>query len=200
MKKEFSLEDAQKLVKLARKSIEYTMATGQKYKDDIPHNFLDKRGVFVTLEKFPSGELRGCIGFPEPVMPLWLGVIEASRSAAFSDTRFQQIDANELNEITVEISILTVPEEITVSKDGVTKLIEIGKDGLIIKKGFHSGLLLPQVGSEYNWTSEEFLEHTCEKAGVQRNAWRDEDTQVFKFQAQIFHEVKPNGKIEEEEI
>ncbi len=198
MSEKFSLEDAKKLIKLARKSIEYTMATGQKYKDDIPHKFLDKRGVFVTLEKFPSGELRGCIGFPEPVMPLWLAIIEAANSAAFLDTRFQQIDSDELDKITVEISVLTVPEEITVSKDKIAKHIEIGKDGLIIRKGFHSGLLLPQVGFEYGWTSEEFLEHTCMKSGLSRDAWREDDTKVLKFQAQIFHEVKPNGKIEEE--
>ncbi|MFH1240144.1 MAG: TIGR00296 family protein [Candidatus Diapherotrites archaeon] len=198
MSKKFSLEDAQKLVKVARKSIEYTLATGQKYKDDIPRKFLDKRGVFVTLEKFPSGELRGCIGFPEPVMPLWLGVIEAASSAAFSDTRFQQIDTHELDEITIEISVLTVPEEITVSKGRIAKHIEIGKDGLIIRKGYQSGLLLPQVGFEYNWTPEEFLQHTCQKAGLKSEAWKDDDTQIFKFQAQIFHEVKPNGEIEEE--
>ena len=198
MDEKLSLEDAQKLIKVARKSIEYTMATGQKYKDDIPHKFLDKRGVFVTLKKFPSGDLRGCIGFPGPVIPLWLGVIEAASSAAFSDTRFQQIDTNELDEITVEISVLTVPEEITVSKGRIAKKIEVGKDGLIIRKGFQSGLLLPQVGFEYNWTSEEFLQHTCMKAGLNSETWKDEDTRVFKFQAQIFHEVKPNGEIEED--
>ena len=137
------------------------------------------RGVFVTINK--QGELRGCIGFPEPVFPLGIALIKAARAAAFEDPRFEPLKEEELKDIEIEISVLTLPEKIKPDPD----LIKVGEDGLIVKKGINSGLLLPQVATEYNWSAEEFLSQTCVKAGLPRDAWKSSEIEIQKFQAQI---------------
>lgn len=200
MSEPFSLEEAKKLVKLARKSIEYTMACRGKYSEEMPKRFSQKQGVFVTIKKFPSKDLRGCIGFPEPVMPLWNAVMDAARSAAFSDPRFEQLKTAELDKITVEISVLSVPEEMKCEKEKLQENIVIGEDGLIVRNGFNSGLLLPQVAVEWQWNAKTFLEQTCAKAGLERDAWKSSETKIFKFQAQIFQEMEPRGEIREVKI
>ena len=195
----FSLEQGEKLVKLARKSISYsTLYANSMLKEAAQKEFSEERGVFTTIHSFPSMDLRGCIGFPEPVMPLWNAVIESSFSAAFNDPRFEPLRAEELSEIIIELSILSVPEEIKIEKKEVPKKISVGRDGLIVRKGFCSGLLLPQVAPEWKWNSLEFLENTCNKAGLEKNAWKEKDCRILKFQAQIFRETKPEGKITEE--
>lgn len=198
MQKEFSLADGRELIKVARKSIDYTSASGKRLSETTEKKrLLEKRGCFVTLNTFPDNELRGCVGFPYPVLPLWNAVIEGAMQAAFNDTRFSRVQANELDKILLEISILTVPEEISGGKSGLAEDIVIGEDGLIIKKGGHSGLLLPQVAREHNWSAETFLDECCRKAGVVPGSWRQKGCSVFKFQAQIFSEKEPNGEIEE---
>ena len=197
----FSVAEAGELVKLARKSISYTMTCGRVYREASPEKFACKRGIFVTLETYPEGELRGCIGFPEPVMELWQGVIEGARSAAFSDPRFPVLGSDEVDKVIVEISILTVPEEIT-GEGGTEKILEevkVGRDGLIVSRGHNSGLLLPQVAPRFKWSVEEFLEQTCVKAGLRKDAWKEPDTKIMKFRSQVFREEKPNGKVVEVE-
>ena len=178
--------DGRLLIKLARESISSYFL--QKEPDiSIVKQFSDKQGVFVTLYK--NKQLRGCIGFPEPVFPLFEAIIKSARSAAFEDPRFPPLQKEELKHIKIEISVLTVPSLIEVKKsDDYLKKIKIGKDGLIIRSSLGSGLLLPQVATEYNWDVKEFLGHLCEKAWLKQDAWKDINNQIYKFQAQIFKE------------
>lgn len=194
-----SLKQAGELITLARKAIESPMVFGKKF-NEIPSKkeFLEKRGIFVTLKTFPKNELRGCIGYPYPTMPLWNAVIKAAESAAFEDNRFEAVTFEELEKTAIEISVLTIPIEIDCSKGELPAKIEIGKDGLIIQSQYGSGLLLPQVAIEEKWNSKTFLEHLCHKAGLPPEFWKQKEAKIFKFQAQIFKETKPSGKIEEE--
>jgi hypothetical protein len=194
--KKFSLSEGKELIKIARKSINYFFASGKVMKELAPEKFSEKKGVFVTLHEFPSKELRGCIGFPHGRMPLWNAVIEASVAAAFSDPRFPALTLKEMQKIIIEVSVLSTPKEIKEKKSLVEK-IRVGKDGLIIKTETNSGLLLPQVAKEWNWNAKEFLENTCIKAGLPKETWKKEECKIFKFQAQIFCEEKPEGKIKE---
>lgn len=163
--------------------------------------FTQERGVFVTLERYPENELRGCIGFPEPTLPLGVAIEDSAISAAFRDSRFPPLDETELDSITVEVSVLTVPKVINVDdpRDYV-KEVKIGRDGLIIREGYFSGLLLPQVPVEWKWDIEEFLAHTCQKAGLSPDMWLTKEVIIYRFQAQIFSEVEPRGNIVEKEI
>ncbi len=156
--------------------------------------FEKKSGVFITLNTYPEKELRGCIGYPTPVMKLKEAIKESALNAAFGDPRFPPLERNELKKIIVEVSILTPPEEIDPSNDPV-KQIKIGRDGLIITEEFYRGLLLPQVAVEYNWTTEEFLNQTCIKAGLCRDSWRDKHCKIEKFSAEIFYEIEPEGNV-----
>ena len=178
--------DGKLLIKLTRESISSYFL--QKEPDiSSVKEFSDRQGVFVTLYK--NKQLRGCIGFPEPVFPLFEAIIKSARSAAFEDTRFPPVQKEELKDIKIEISVLTVPALIDVEKpEDYFKKIKVGKDGLIIRSSLGSGLLLPQVATEYNWSVEEFLGHLCEKAWLKQDAWKDINNQIYKFQAQIFKE------------
>ncbi len=148
--------------------------------------FNEKRGVFVTLTE--EGELRGCIGYPYPVLPLGEALHDAAVSAAVRDPRFMPVRENELAAIEFEVTILTPPELLTCSAADRPKNIEVGRHGLIIKDRGMSGLLLPQVATEYGWDAEEFLMHTCIKAGTDRDAWKRDDTALYTFEGQIFSE------------
>ncbi len=148
------------------------------YKTKNPE-LLTKKGAFVTLKK--KGLLRGCIGFIEPVLPLYETVIRAAIYAACQDLRFPPVTADELKDLEIEISVLTTPQRI---HDPL--LIEVGKHGLIIAKGDHRGILLPQVPVENNWPRQEFLERACLKAGLPRNAWTS-GAEIYIFEAIVFH-------------
>ena len=139
----------------------------------------ERRGAFVSLHS--HGELRGCIGRIQPNQPLHQIVEEMALAAAFEDPRFSALTLKELKDLDLEISVLTPLQRI---KD--VQEIEVGKHGLYIKKGFHSGLLLPQVATEYQWGPVTFLEETCRKAGLPRNAWKEKDTEIYLFSADIF--------------
>ena len=180
--------DGKKLLNLARNSASSYLANKNfKIEGAVEKEYSAKQGVFVTLTI--EGELRGCIGYPEPILPLAEAVASAARAAAFEDPRFPSVNATELEKIRFEVSVLTVPEEI-IYKDAkeLPKKIEIGKDGLIIRKSFNSGLLLPQVATEYNWSPEEFLDNLCMKAGLSPAAWKKGGISLWKFSAQIFTE------------
>jgi len=153
---------------------------------DIPEFHIDseilkgKKGAFVTLKK--HGHLRGCIGYIEAKKPLYKTVAEMAIAAAFNDPRFPPLRSDELTHITLEISVLSPLKEI---KD--IREIEAGVHGLYITKGFHSGLLLPQVAKEYKWDRLTFLEETCYKAGLHPDAWKDKDTKIYIFSADVFN-------------
>ena len=137
------------------------------------------RGAFVTVTK--RGNLRGCIGHIKGTKPLYQTVEEMAAAAAFDDPRFSPITKDELKDLEIEISVLTPFKQITDVKE-----IEVGKHGIYIQKGFYSGLLLPQVATEYKWDRDTFLEQTCRKAGLPSNAWKDKDTKIYIFSADIF--------------
>ncbi len=195
-----SLGDADYLISLARHAILHYFEKGEKLPSEKRAGALgEKRGVFVTLKEHPCGELRGCIGHPLPVMPLCDAVIENALASAFSDPRFPQLRQGELQKITIEISVLGVPEKIIVSRPlDYPKKIKIGRDGLIARSGWASGLLLPQVPVEWGWKEEEFLSHACMKAGIDPAAWRRGEVEFSRFSAQVFSEEKPGGKVKEE--
>lgn len=191
-----SLDDGKTLIRLARDSIQ-TYFSGKAIDLVASKKYSDNQGVFVTLNKY--GSLRGCIGYPEPVLPLYRAVVQAARAAAFQDPRFPPVQEDELMDITIEVSALTVPRLLKAEdpKDYLD-MIKIGRDGLIIRSGPYSGLLLPIVAVEYNWTPGEFLAHTCEKAGLPRDAWKDKGCRLYSFTSQVYNEREPNGEIVEE--
>jgi uncharacterized protein len=191
-----TLTDAEELINLARKTVESEIHTSQKttFSKKIEERFSEKYGLFVTIHK--NNELRGCIGIIQPVYPLYEGIIHLAKSAAFEDPRFTPISAEELNDLEYEISILTEPEKVSLSKEEIPGIIRIGKHGLIIKKGPYSGLLLPQVAKEHRFSPKQFLEQTCLKAGLDPNEWEKEDTEIYIFSAQVFKEEE--GTVVEE--
>jgi len=196
-----TINDGEKAVKLAREIVErYTRKEELPKLENYSGVFDEKRGVFVTINTYPTHNLRGCIGIPEPIMPLKNAIKEAALSATH-DPRFPPLKENELENIVVEITILTKPQLVKVNKpQEYLEKIKIGRDGLIAEQGFYRGLLLPQVPVEQGWDVEEFLSHTCWKAGLPFDAWFDENTKIYKFEGQIFTEVKPKNGIVEKKI
>lgn len=190
-------EEGEFLLKLARKSINSYIKDKKIISPphETPESLKETMGAFVTLNKKGSnrgkGELRGCIGYCEPIKPLVNAVIEVAISAATSDPRFPPVKESEMDEINLEISVLSKPKLVEVENpQEYPNKIKVGVDGLIVEKSFYKGLLLPQVPVEWNWDEEEFLCNTCMKAGLPSDCWYDSDTQIFNFQAQIFHEKK----------
>lgn len=184
----FNNEDGKELIKIARESIS-SYFSGKEYvvSNELEEQFNERLGVFVTLKV--NEELRGCIGFIEGAAPLHESVAAAAKAAAFSDPRFMALTKEEFKRIRLEVSVLTKPELIKVGKaEDYLDKIRIGKDGLIIKARGCSGLLLPQVAPEWDWDVKQFLEHTCQKAGIDKDAWKDLDNKIYKFQAQVFEE------------
>jgi len=193
-------EDGILLVQTARKIVtEYIIKHHRLDLDEkTKERFSFDAGLFVTLNI--SSDLRGCIGFPMPIR-LNNALVDAAIAAATKDPRFSPVAKDELDKITFEVTVLTPPIEIKV--DDPSKLashIKVGKDGLIVRQGFYSGLLLPQVPVEYGWTEEEFLSHTCQKAGLPGNCWKDNKTIVSSFEGIIFKEETPKGKIIREKL
>ena len=194
--KQLSDQDGEILVKTARKIVEeYLISKNKMSLDEKFENYFSfNSGVFVTIND-ESG-LRGCIGFPLPDKKLYIALKDAAIAAATEDPRFPKVDPKELDKITFEVTVLTPPDEIKVDdpKDFPSK-INVGKDGLIVKFGLNSGLLLPQVPVEYGWNSEEFLRHTCEKAQLPNDIWKNSQTKIMKFQGMVFKEESPNGQV-----
>ncbi|OGD52988.1 hypothetical protein A3K80_03545 [Candidatus Bathyarchaeota archaeon RBG_13_38_9] len=196
---ELNITEGEFLVNLARKAISNYLSEDKMIKppEDTPASLNEKLGVFVTLKNYSSGELRGCIGFPEPIQILAKATITSAIEAATGDPRFPQVTLKELEEdITVEISVLTTPKEITTEPKNIPENISIGTDGLIIEKGLQRGLLLPQVAVEWKWDQEEFLVNCCLKAGLPPDSWLLNDSKVFTFKATIFRERSPKGIVE----
>jgi AmmeMemoRadiSam system protein A len=137
-------------------------------------------GAFVTIHK--RGELRGCIGHVEANEPLSVVVPRCAVAAAGSDPRFPAVRADELAGIHLEISLLGPLTPIAGPED-----IVIGRDGLVVEQGWHRGLLLPQVATEWHWDAETFLDHTCRKAGLPSDAWR-RGAAIWRFEAEVFGE------------
>lgn len=192
------LKDGRAAVKLARNAAEKFLSGKGTAKAELPKIFEENRGAFVTLHTYPEKKLRGCIGYAEPIMPLYKAVMQCAVHAC-QDPRFPPVKESELSKIIFEVSILTKPELIECSPKEYPKHVKIGKDGLIVRKGFHSGLLLPQVAEELKCTAKDFLRHTCLKAGLMPDSWLEGNCRIYKFQAEVFREEIPGGEIEEVE-
>ena len=193
------------LVKLARNAVEEYLKTGKTLAmpKNVSLKFMEKCGVFVTLNNVEHGrkELRGCIGFPYPTAPLAQAVIESAIESATQDPRFPSVMLKELDSIVFEVSVLTPPELVEVKKPTDYPLkIKVGKDGLIVERGYWKGLLLPQVPVEWDWNEEEFLCQCCIKAGLPPDNWLLKETKIYRFQAIIFEELEPKGKIARKEL
>lgn len=182
------------LVRFARQTIKrFIKGEVTPLPDNYSKEFDEKRGVFVTLDKFPSGELRGCIGLPYPNKPLINAIRDAACSAA-RDPRFSPLGEEELDKMTVEVSVLTEPEKIGFKGEELLEKIEPGKDGLILKRAWFSGLFLPQVWEQLP-EKIQFLENLCYKAGLSdKDAWKT--AEIFRFRVQAFKEKEPKGEIE----
>ena len=197
---DLTLEEGKILVKLARTAVEEYLKTRKRIRvpEGLPEKLLQPCGVFVTINSVENGEkeLRGCIGYPYPTAPLAEAVIESAISSATQDPRFYPLSLNELDKIVFEVSVLTPPQLVEVEKPSeYSSKIKVGEDGLIVERGFYKGLLLPQVPVEWNWDGEEFLCQCCIKAGLPPDSWLIKGTKVYKFQAIIFEEEKPNGEV-----
>lgn len=169
------------LMEIAKKAVE-AAARGGEFAPPAPGlpALAEPGAAFVTLKK--DGDLRGCIGHVVARMPLYRCVSEVARAAAIYDTRFEPVKVAELPLLEFEISVLTAPEPTTPEK------VVVGRDGLIMSRGGRSGLLLPQVPGEWGWNREEFLMHTCRKAGLPPDCWRDPATKIESFRAIVFGE------------
>ncbi|WP_340820505.1 TIGR00296 family protein [Methanolobus sp. WCC4] len=192
--------EGQAAVQLARDAIETYLRTGEMLDGSeiqLPPIFNEVRGVFVTLTK--DGDLRGCIGHPYADSHLRNAIADSALSAALRDPRFPPVDIKEINDITVEVTILTRPELMDVPPKKLPTSIKIGRHGLIVKSGYRQGLLLPQVAPENDFDEIEFLNHTCMKAGLPCDAWA-QGAEVYAFEGQIFSEKEPNGEVVEKDF
>ena len=176
-------EQKKKLLEIARKAIETYLKTGKtiEVKETDPV-LLKELGAFVTLKE--KGRLRGCIGNIIGQKPLYLTVRDMAIEAAVSDPRFTRLETQELKNIEIEVSVLSPLEKI----DSVDK-IKLGKHGVLIRKGFASGVFLPQVAQETGWSKDEFLSNLCShKAGLKPDAWKDKASEIYIFTAEVFSE------------
>ncbi len=176
-------EQRKKLLETARKSIETYLRTGKKLEITESDPVLIKEmGAFVTLRK--NGQLRGCIGSLVGKEPLYLTIRNMAVESATGDPRFTPVELSGLKDIEIEISVLSPMEKITDPAN-----IQLGKHGVLVRRGFASGVYLPQVAIETGWSKEEFLESLCEhKAGLPPDAWKDKNTELYIFTAEIFSE------------
>jgi uncharacterized protein (TIGR00296 family) len=197
---ELNEEEGKFLVKLARRAVKEYLETKKVPETTriVPEKLLQPCGVFVTINSIENEEkeLRGCIGYPYPTDPLGEAVIQSAISAATQDPRFNPLTKDELDKVVFEVSVLTPPQVLEVKRpQDYPSKIRIGEDGLIIEKGMFKGLLLPQVPVEWNWDQEEFLCQCCIKAGLPPDNWLLPVTRIQKFQAIIFEEETPNGRV-----
>ena len=193
------------LVALAREAVTTKIKKGKTIQppDNTPKQLFEYAGVFVTINTVCNNKkkLRGCIGYPYPTHVLVEALIDSAINAALHDPRFLPINIDELNNLIFEVSILTPPKIIDTDNPlEYPKHVEIGQDGLIVERGLSKGLLLPQVPLEWNWNIEEFISHCCLKAGLSPSIWMNKDTKIYKFQAIIFEEETPHGRVKRKSL
>ena len=199
---EFSLEEGKMLVQFARDNVEFFLKNDRRMPvpEELKVRFKDNYGAFVTLNKFNvmGNPLRGCIGYIEPTYSLYDVIHKVSVSSAIEDPRFPSLTLEEMDKIVIELSILTPPKLIDINEpEEYLDKIVIGRDGLIAERGMRRGLLLPQVPIDHdrNWDVETFLSHTCSKAWLPNDAWKNKDTKIYSFQAILFEEKTPRGEV-----
>jgi uncharacterized protein len=191
--------EGEQLVKIAREAVELYVRMAVVAPIDNRKIFSDNMGVFVTINHLgENGEehLRGCIGFPFPGQGLYQSVVEAAVGAATIDPRFSPLVESELPRIIFELSLLTPPQPIqVVHPREYYDHIKIGRDGLILRWENGSALLLPQVAKRFGWDVDEFLLNLCYKGETTPDAWVLPGTKLYKFQAQVYIESEPGGKV-----
>ncbi|MDQ7798140.1 MAG: AmmeMemoRadiSam system protein A [Candidatus Edwardsbacteria bacterium] len=183
MKDRLTAEEKRELFRIAHQSIEAEVKgkDAPKFKP-LTARLAELRGVFVTLKE--GGNLRGCIGYIEGIRPLYQAVAEMAVAAATGDPRFPPVTTRELPELEYEISVLTPKRQIDSPEEFM-----VGKHGIIVQRGGRSGVFLPQVAAEEGWTREETLSYLClHKAGLPANAWKDKETKLFVFEAEVLEE------------
>jgi AmmeMemoRadiSam system protein A len=177
---DLSAADKKLLLHVARDSIAARLkGASVPAPPEVGAHLKERCGAFVSLHR--QGRLRGCIGYLEAVKPLITTIQEMAQAAAFNDPRFGPLKPEELADLEIEISVLS-PMRLTDNTDAIV----IGKHGLLIARGPHRGLLLPQVATQYGWDRLTFLQQTCQKAGLPPDAWKDPATQIYTFTAEIF--------------
>ncbi|MFA4993518.1 MAG: AmmeMemoRadiSam system protein B, partial [Candidatus Omnitrophota bacterium] len=176
-------QQRKKLLGIARDSINAYLRTGKKMELTGDEPILKQEmGAFVTLNM--HGQLRGCIGNLSASQPLYLTVGDMAVEAAFDDPRFSPLTSSELKDVEIEISVLSPLKKVDSAEN-----IELGKHGVLVRKGYQSGVFLPQVATETGWSKEEFLNNLCaHKAGLPQNAWKDKNTELYIFNAEVFSE------------
>ena len=179
------LSDANRkeLLKLARNTMELYITKGIVLKfESAEPQLTQEAGAFVTLHN--KNRLRGCIGLIEGRQKLYETVIEMAIELARHDPRFEPVSGHELKDIDIEVSVLYPKKKVKSADD-----IEIGKHGVIVKKGFATGVFLPQVAAETGWSKDEFMRHLCaDKAGLAPDAYKNKDTEIYVFEAEVFGE------------
>ncbi|MDA4121208.1 MAG: TIGR00296 family protein [Thaumarchaeota archaeon] len=194
-----TLEEGKQAVVLARNTLEAQVrGSSSPLRNEASGPFTEMRGVFVTLNLIDPlrDRLRGCIGFPYPVKTLQEAIRRATIAAAWEDPRFPPVVEAELDSLVVEVSVLTPPKDLLAPRrQDLPSMVRIGEDGLIIGDGDQSGLLLPQVATEFGLNQVEFLSQACMKAGLPPDSWLKSETRVRVFQAEIFSEANPRGEV-----
>lgn len=182
MDKELTAREKSTLLAIARKSIETYVKSGETYIEPREEKALNGRsGCFVTIKQ--GGQLRGCIGNFQSELPLFKEVAEMAVASASRDPRFYPMKSEDLDDFTLEISVLSPLHKIEEFEE-----IVIGKHGIYLEKGFYRGVLLPQVAKEHGWDRDTFLCQTCVKAGLPNDAWQADDAEIYIFSAQVFGE------------
>ncbi len=200
-----SLAEGNALVQLARLAITTYLQSGQiiKAPQTTSEKLFRKSGVFVTLNRTkPTHELRGCVGFPYPEEPLVNATIKAAIYAATEDPRFEPVSLDELKQsIVLELTALTQPQPLDLTdRKSLPNLIKVGRHGLIVEGTGSSGVLLPQVATEWNWDASEFLMNCCLKAGLPPDSWLLDGVEVKVFEGEIFEEVGPAADVRRKNV
>lgn len=172
-------QEKKQLKELAIQTIRGVLFGTKAEKFELGDSLKEKNGAFVTIKR--KGHLRGCIGYISAVLPLDKTIREMAIQAAFHDPRFPPLEKDEFDDMEIEISVLTPMKRI----DNIEE-IEVGTHGLYIEKDAYSGLLLPQVATEYHWDRKTFLENVCTKAGLPANAWKEKNAAIHIFSAEVF--------------
>ena len=179
---ELTTEERAELLRIARKAIKERLE-GRAWNPEksSTERLARVQGAFVTLHE--EGQLHGCIGYIVGIKPLYLTIAEMARAAAFSDPRFMPLGPQEFAKIDIEITVLSPLRKIDDPKE-----VEVGRPGLVVRQGPYQGVLLPQVPVEDGWDRETFLSHTCMKAGLNPDCWKDDSTELFCFSGEVFGE------------
>ncbi len=202
---ELTYEEGVFLVKLARRSVEYFFEHQSLMEPpaETPPRLRRPGAAFVTIMTYHSyerRELRGCIGHVVPVKSLVESVIEVAVEAAFRDPRFPPLGQEELPRVTFEVTVLGPLEPMPSEPERRPKSFTIGRHGLVARRGYLQGLLLPDVPLEYLWDEETFLAETCVKAGMEPTCWLDSSTEFYRFAGRAWREKEPLGEVEERDL